>query len=133
MLDVGGGHVRVFHRLGDYKHKQRNRMKFLIKRAGLGRAGAAKFESALAEVQAEGGAPLPFDPDDAAGRDGAGLGAAGGAVARRRARHARGDAQVAGPGILPGCGRSCTLPTAAFARWLRTQRARRRSRPATRS
>ena len=37
MLDVAEAIIRVFHRLGDYKHKQRNRMKFLIKQLGLGR------------------------------------------------------------------------------------------------
>ena len=34
MFNVAEAIVRVFHRLGDYKHKQRNRMKFLIKSLG---------------------------------------------------------------------------------------------------
>ena len=34
MLEVAEAIVRVFHRLGDYEHKQRNRMKFLIKTLG---------------------------------------------------------------------------------------------------
>ena len=54
--------VRVFHRLGDYKHKHKNRMKFLIK--SLGWEGfKTEYEAALAEVLAEGVPPLPFDPE----------------------------------------------------------------------
>ena len=55
--------VRVFHRLGDYKHKHKNRMKFLIRSIGWERF-AAEYEMTLAEVLAEGVPPLPFDPDD---------------------------------------------------------------------
>ena len=54
--------VRVFHRLGDYKNKHKNRMKFLIK--ALGWEGfRTEYENALAEVLAEGVPPLPFDPE----------------------------------------------------------------------
>jgi sulfite reductase (NADPH) hemoprotein beta-component len=56
--------VRVFHRLGDYKHKHKNRMKFLIKSLGWERF-RAEYEDALAEVLAEGVPPLPFDPEAA--------------------------------------------------------------------
>ena len=34
ILDVAEAVIRVFHRLGDFKHKQRNRMKFLIRSLG---------------------------------------------------------------------------------------------------
>ncbi|HEY6361164.1 MAG TPA: nitrite/sulfite reductase, partial [Vicinamibacterales bacterium] len=34
MLEVAEAIVRVYHRLGDYEHRQRNRMKFLIKALG---------------------------------------------------------------------------------------------------
>src|SRR5438552_1035590 len=54
--------LRVFHRLGDFKHKQRNRMKFLIKELGWER-WREEFQAAFASFRAEGGAPLPFDPD----------------------------------------------------------------------
>ena len=54
--------IRVFHRLGDYKHKQRNRLKFLVKLARVGRF-PAEFERELAAFRAEGGAALPFDPE----------------------------------------------------------------------
>ncbi len=61
MFNVAEAVIRVFHRLGDYKHKARNRMKFLIKALGW-EAWRNEFEKALTEVRAEGGAALPFDP-----------------------------------------------------------------------
>ena len=60
MLDVAEAVIRVFQERGDYKHKQRNRMKFLIKSMGWD-AWRAAFEAALAAVRAEGGRPLVFD------------------------------------------------------------------------
>jgi sulfite reductase (NADPH) hemoprotein beta-component len=62
ILDVAEAVLRVFARLGDYKHKQRNRMKFLIKELGWER-WKAEFETELAAFRASGGARLPFDPD----------------------------------------------------------------------
>jgi sulfite reductase beta subunit-like hemoprotein len=61
MLASAEAIVRVFHRLGDYKHKQRNRMKFLIKSLGWDRF-RAEYEQDLIEVRAEGTPALPFDP-----------------------------------------------------------------------
>jgi sulfite reductase beta subunit-like hemoprotein len=61
MLNVGEAIVRVFHALGDYKHKHKNRMKFLIKSLGWER-WRDEFERHLADVRAEGGVALPFDP-----------------------------------------------------------------------
>jgi len=66
MLECAEGIVRVFHRLGDYKHKHKNRMKFLIKAIGWERF-REEYEAALAEVLAEGPRPLPFDPERPAG------------------------------------------------------------------
>src|SRR5690606_27324157 len=62
MLDAAEAVVRVFHRLGDYKHKHRNRMKFLVKQLGWDRFRdevLAEYEA----IRAEGGRPLPFDPE----------------------------------------------------------------------
>ncbi len=58
MLGVAEAIVRVFHALGDYKHKARNRMKFLMKSLGWEK-WHAEFERAYADVKAEGGVPLP--------------------------------------------------------------------------
>ena len=63
ILQVAEAILRVFHRLGDYEHKQRNRMKFLIKSLGWERY-RTEVEAALAAVQRERAALLPFDPDD---------------------------------------------------------------------
>jgi sulfite reductase beta subunit-like hemoprotein len=62
MLNVAEAIVRVYHRLGDYQHKHKNRMKFLIKSIGWDRF-KTEFEIELARFRAEGGAKLPFDPD----------------------------------------------------------------------
>jgi sulfite reductase (NADPH) hemoprotein beta-component len=61
MLSVAEAVLRVFHRLGDYEHKARNRMKFLIKELGWER-WREEFDRTLAEVRTEGEIPLPFDP-----------------------------------------------------------------------
>jgi sulfite reductase (NADPH) hemoprotein beta-component len=62
MFECAEAIVRVFHRLGDYKHKHKNRMKFLIKALGWERY-REEYELALAEVRREGPRPLPFNPD----------------------------------------------------------------------
>jgi len=62
MLNVAEAIIRVFHRLGDYKHKHKNRLKFLVK--ALGWDGfKAEFDKELEAFRASGGATLPFDPD----------------------------------------------------------------------
>jgi sulfite reductase (NADPH) hemoprotein beta-component len=64
MLNVAEGIVRVFHRLGDYQHKQRNRLKFLVRSLGW-EAFEREFQQELSAFRAEGGASLPFDAEDA--------------------------------------------------------------------
>jgi len=62
MFNIAEAIVRVFHRLGDYKHKQRNRLKFLVR--SLGWDGfKAEFDKELEAFRLEGGAKLPFDPE----------------------------------------------------------------------
>jgi sulfite reductase (NADPH) hemoprotein beta-component len=60
ILNVAEAILRVFHSLGDYAHKQRNRLKFLIRTLGYD-AFRDRFSERLREVLAEGGEPLPFD------------------------------------------------------------------------
>src|SRR6185369_14572431 len=48
--------LRVFARLGDYQHKQRNRMKFLIKTLGWGR-WRDEYDRELAACRLRGEAP----------------------------------------------------------------------------
>jgi sulfite reductase beta subunit-like hemoprotein len=62
IFEVAEAVLRVFHRLGDFKHKQRNRMKFLIRELGWD-GWRAEFEKELAAFREEGGAPFAFPPD----------------------------------------------------------------------
>src|SRR4029450_2039667 len=61
MFNVAESVIRVFHRFGDYKHPQRNRMKFVVK-ALTWDGYRARFEECLDEFKKDGGARLPFDP-----------------------------------------------------------------------
>ena len=63
ILMVAEAVLRVFQRYGDYEHKQRNRLKFLVKSMGWD-AWQAAFHKELEEVRAAGGAQLPFDPEN---------------------------------------------------------------------
>jgi sulfite reductase (NADPH) hemoprotein beta-component len=116
MLDVAEAIIRVFHRYGDRKHMQRNRMKFLIKSLGWDE-WRTRFEKALEEFRAEGGARLPFS-------------AAGVPVEEApnwpkptpptpKMAAALAETSVKGPGILPGSVRLQTLPD-AYVRWTRS-------------
>jgi sulfite reductase beta subunit-like hemoprotein len=62
IFEVAEAVLRVFHRLGDFKHKQRNRMKFLIRELGWD-GWRAEFERELQAFREEGGAPFAFPPD----------------------------------------------------------------------
>jgi sulfite reductase (ferredoxin) len=118
MLRVAEAIVRVFHERGDYQHRQRNRMKFLIKALGWEGFRTAVHE-AVAAVRAEGGRDLVFDVEPPADEpaptwtrtpapDAAG-------IVRRVAAAA---AAQHGPGIHPAPRTS--LPAGAHERWLRT-------------
>jgi sulfite reductase (ferredoxin) len=99
MLNVAEAIVRVYHRLGDYQHKHKNRMKFLIKSIGWERF-KAEFDVELAKFRAEGGAPLPFDPANPPGEIAPDWPrATPPSVAEAAARAAR--SVLRGPGIVP--------------------------------
>jgi len=117
MLEVAEAIVRVYHRNGDYQHRQRNRMKFMIRQLGW-ETWRAKFEEALAEVRAEGG--VPFSSDAAAAEveeapDWTPLPAPDVEAVKRAAA----SVDVHGPGILPG---TVTLQTFsdAYLTWMHT-------------
>jgi len=63
ILMVAEAVLRVFHKHGDYEHKQRNRLKFLVKSMGWD-AWHAAFHHELEDLRANGGARLPFDPEN---------------------------------------------------------------------
>ena len=118
MLNVAEAIVRVFHERGDYKHRQHNRMKFLIKAIGWD-AFRLAFDTALAAIRAEGGRPLRFEMappahesapdwprtcppaiDDVVKRVGAAL--------------------MSGPGIVPELRTQVTRDDSQYRHWVRT-------------
>lgn len=118
MLDAAEAILRVYHRLGDYKHKQRNRMKFLIKSMGW-EAFKAEVEKTYAEVRAAGGTELPFTAETVPVEEPPAwrrpLAPSVGAIATRVAA-----ARTQGPGIHPE-----TVPVVlegdeGYARWAAT-------------
>ena len=63
ILMVAEAVLRVFQKHGDYEHKQRNRLKFLVKTMGWDR-WLAEFQRELEDIRAAGGPQLPFDPEN---------------------------------------------------------------------
>ena len=118
ILAVAEAILRVFHRLGDYQHKQRNRLKFLIKTLGWD-GFHREFERELEEVRAAGGPALPFDPEHppvevpppVARLDPPALFSIAARVATTPLR---------GPGILPRVEPRLTAQGAEYVRWART-------------
>src|SRR6266496_3933323 len=118
ILEVAEAILRVYARLGDYQHKQRNRMKFLIRTMGWD-AWRAEFDRALVEFRAEGGAPFPFDPDRPpveAPPDGTRPAAPLPAETAARAT----AATLRGPGIRPEVKTELTVLDDAILGWART-------------
>jgi sulfite reductase (ferredoxin) len=121
MLNVAEAVIRVFHARGDYQHKQRNRMKFLIKSMGW-EAFRAAFDDALAAIRAEGGRPLIFEsepPESEAAPDWERVSAPSIDEITRRVD----EAVLSGPGIVPVRRTVADHGNAAFDRWQRTNAA----------
>jgi len=118
ILGVALAILRVYQRLGDYQHKQKNRMKFLVRALGFA-SWRAEFDKALAEVKDEGGVPLPFDaehPPVEAAPDWARPEPPRVAEVARRAA----SAEVRGPGIVPAVRTPLPVIGGDFSSWLRT-------------
>jgi sulfite reductase (NADPH) hemoprotein beta-component len=116
MLNVAEAVLRVFHRHGDYEHRQRNRLKFTVKTLGWD-TFKAKFEEYLAEFKAAGGAPLVISED--ALRPVTAPDWLRPTAPSTQAVAAASATPVIGPGIVPGTVRLTIVPD-AYARWLRT-------------
>jgi sulfite reductase (NADPH) hemoprotein beta-component len=114
MLEVAEAVLRVFHRFGDYKHPQRNRMKFTVKALGW-EAFRARVEEALEEFRREGGARLPFDPAQVPSEGAPDWVRREPPTLQQVAATASGP--VKGPGIVPGSVRLQPLPD-AYLRWM---------------
>ena len=116
ILEVAEAIVRVYHRLGDYQHRQRNRMKFLIRELGWD-AWRERFDETLAEVRAEGG--VAFDASAAASVvEAAPDWVPPGAPSLEQVSRVARSVEVHGPGIMPG---TVTLRTMsdAYLNWMR--------------
>jgi sulfite reductase beta subunit-like hemoprotein len=100
IFDVAEAIVRVYHRYGDYEHRQRNRMKFLIRQLGWD-GWRAKYEEALAEVRKEGGRPFSLSPE-ALRPEAAPDWTAPPAPSVEDVKREAYRVDVHGPGILPG-------------------------------
>jgi sulfite reductase (NADPH) hemoprotein beta-component len=117
MLEVAEAIVRVYHRFGDYKHRQRNRMKFLIKDLGW-EAWRQKYEEALAEVRREGG--VMFDARAAAMVvEQAPTWTPPPAPSIDEVRRTATSVEVHGPGIMPGSVKLQTFSD-SYLTWLHT-------------
>jgi sulfite reductase beta subunit-like hemoprotein len=116
MFNVAEAVIRVFHRFGDYKHPQRNRMKFVVKALGWD-AFRARVVECLDEFKQEGGARLAFDPEAVESEAAPDWTPA--EAPTLQAVVAAASTPVNGPGIMPGTVRLQPLPD-AFVRWMRS-------------
>ena len=115
IFDAADAILRVYAALGDYQHKQRNRLKFLIKNLGWER-WLTEYQTSLAAVRTEPGRTFPFDPDHPPVEDapaGIPLPAPVPAALAARAR----AAALRGPGIHPA---PIEPGPDGFERWRRT-------------
>ena len=114
MFEIAEAIVRVYHRFGDYEHKQRNRMKFLIKALGWDE-WKRRYDAALAEVRAEGGVKAPFDPAKRGAETAPDWTPSPAPSVQEVA--AKASTPVKGPGIVPGSVKLTPLPD-AYLRWM---------------
>ena len=117
ILRVAEAVLHVFHRLGDYQHKQRNRMKFMIKELGWARF-RAEYDRELGRCRLTGRVPtLEIDPPVSEARPDWALREAPevGDVAGRVVAQA-----VKGPGITPAVTPLLQITGDKYARWRET-------------
>ncbi len=119
ILRVAEAVIRVFHRLGDYEHKQRNRMKFLIRALGWSR-WYDEYDRELATVRMAGLVPtLDIDPPlaEPAPEGVRGSSPSPGHIASRISASA---GRVKGPGLPPVVVPVFLAGDEAFVRWRST-------------
>jgi sulfite reductase (NADPH) hemoprotein beta-component len=118
IFNVAEGILRVFHRLGDYQHKQRNRLKFLVK--SLGWDGfRAEFEKEYAAFRTEGGAALPFDAQNPPVEEPPAPSQRKRPLLTELLARAT-STQVTGPGIVPEVSPRVNASPEEFRAWART-------------
>jgi sulfite reductase (NADPH) hemoprotein beta-component len=117
ILRVAEAVLRVFQRLGDYQHKQRNRMKFLIKELGWTR-WREEYDRELTACRLRGQVPtLDIDPPASESRPDW-VKDSSPSVGHIATRVAAG--QVKGPGITPTVVPLFQVGDEAYARWRST-------------
>jgi sulfite reductase (NADPH) hemoprotein beta-component len=124
MFNVAEAIARVFRRFGDFEHPQRNRLKFTIKTLGGFDVFKVKFQEELDNFTAEGGAPLPFDPETVASQSAPDWEPAAAPSVASVATMAA-STTVTGPGIVPGSVKLMPLPD-AYVRWMKSNVSRQR-------
>jgi len=118
MFDCAEAIIRVFHRLGDYKHKQRNRLKFLVR--SLGWEGVrAEYERERAELDSRTSAELFSDRDEPPVEGPPPLSSCGLLALEEIAARAISTA-VIGPGLVPRVEPRLTVHSEEFLHWSRT-------------
>ena len=122
MFEVAEAVVRVFHRFGDYEHRQRNRLKFTIRTLGWD-VFKQRFDECLAEFRAEGGARLSFTPEEVTAETAPTWAHA--EPPTLQAAAAAASSPVTGPGILPGSVRLTPLAD-TYVRWMKSNVSRQR-------
>ena len=116
MFEVSEAVVRVFHKYGDYEHRQRNRLKFTVKTLGWD-GFRARFEEELAGFRQEGGAKLTFNPAATVSEDAPEWTPA--QAPTLQAVAAMAATPVSGPGIVPGSVKLTPLSD-PYVRWMRS-------------
>ena len=116
MLNVAEAVVRVFHRFGDYEHRQRNRLKFTVRTLGW-EGFKARFEEALEEFRRDGGAPLSLAPEALRSEEAPDWTPA--AAPSIQDVQVRAATPVAGPGITPTSVRLTPMAD-EYLRWMRS-------------
>jgi sulfite reductase (NADPH) hemoprotein beta-component len=117
MQNVAEAVLRVFHKYGDYEHRQRNRMKFVVKQLGWETFRAKVMEELEAFVAAGGAPPQAHGrAAEAAGCAPTGSRTPAPSVS---AVAAAAVTPVVGPGIMPGSVKLQTVDD-PFVRWGQT-------------
>ena len=115
MFNVAEAVLRVFHKYGDYEHRQRNRLKFTVK--ALGWDGfRARYDEELAGFKAEGGAQLKLSTDALRSEEAPDWTPASAPSVDAVKKAA--VTPVSGPGIMPNTVKLQPLPD-TYVRWMR--------------
>jgi sulfite reductase beta subunit-like hemoprotein len=117
LLEFAEAVIRVFHQFGDFQHKHRNRMKFLIRQLGWDR-WRDEVEIKRRAIRDAGRPPLPFDPESP-GEEGEPDWPQAAASTPCEIEDRVRQGTLKGPGILPGTHR-LPLIDDNFGAWLTT-------------